>query len=374
MNLPRLLGIGTAVPPNTLSQADAARHASVQQAGVPASSGVGSDTDHVAGNRSIRALYRRAGVRSRGSVLLGDGGTLDAFFPTDARHGPSTGDRLAVYRRHAGGLARRAAGGALVASGVSPDAITHLVTASCTGFDAPGVDFDLIEGLRLPRDVRRTHVGFMGCHAAVNALAVASAFASQDPGLRVLVCCVELCSLHYSYEAEPDRRVANALFADGAAAAVVGAATSTRAPAIRGFASTVLPDSADLMSWSIGNHGFEMRLSPRVPDRLAEEVPAWIEAMLRTHRLTIPGIRSWAIHPGGPRVLGALTEALDLPEGSDEHSRAVLASHGNMSSATVLFIIDRLLRDRAREGSALPLLAAAFGPGLAGEAMLLTDP
>ena len=390
--LPAILGIGTAVPPGSLAQDDASLHAA-------AVAGAGDDR----GARTVRALYRRAGVRRRGTVLdagqtdLEAGGErLSAFFPPGSAMGPTTAARLAVYRDHAGGLAFRAADRALRNSGVEPASVTHVVTASCTGFDAPGVDQHLVHTLGLPAAVRRTNVGFMGCHAAINALAVASAFARQTPGSRVLVCCVELCSLHFSYDADPEKRVANALFADGAAAAVVGTVgeadsvgpidgkdvSGERAdapPVIRGFASTLIPGTADLMSWAIGDHGFEMRLSPRVPDRLASAVPAWVGGFLSRWELDVADVGRWAIHPGGPRVLSAVCDSLGLAggeDGADAASRAVLGKHGNVSSATVLFIIDRLLRAGGVAGLAStrddgPMVAMAFGPGLAGEAVLL---
>ncbi len=396
--LPAILGIGTAVPPGSLSQEDAAAHAA-------AVAGAGDDR----GARTVRALYRRAGVRRRGTVLdagqtdldagearWAGGERLSAFFPPGSAMGPTTAARLAVYRDHAGGLAFRAADRALRNSGVEPSSVTHVVTASCTGFDAPGVDQHLVHALGLPATVRRTNVGFMGCHAAINALAVASAFARRTPGSRVLVCCVELCSLHFSYDADPEKHVANALFADGAAAAVVGTVgeadsvgpidgtseSGQRAdapPVIRGFASTLIPGTADLMSWAIGDHGFEMCLSPRVPDRLASAVPAWVGGFLSRWDLDVADVGRWAIHPGGPRVLSAVCGSLGLAggeDGADAASRAVLGEHGNVSSATVLFIIDRLLRAGGVAGRAPtredgPMVAMAFGPGLAGEAVLL---
>jgi predicted naringenin-chalcone synthase len=362
-----LLGVGTAVPESLLTQRDAAAHAASVRAATPAPEG-----DRAGRTRGVEALYRRAGIETRGSVLHGGRNGLDAFFPADPARIPSTAARLSHYRAHAGGLATRAASAAVENAAIDPGAITHLITVSCTGFDTPGVDHQIMADLQLSPSVRRTHIGFMGCHAAINALAAAAAFAREDPANLVLVCCVELCSLHFSYDRDPERCVANALFADGAAAAVVSGAPSgsSDSPRLSGFSATVLPDSADLMSWSIGDEGFSMRLSPRVPDRLAGAVPGWIGEFLSRHGLTTEGVRSWAIHPGGPRVLSAVRGALGLEAQAEEDSRAVLATHGNMSSATVLFIIDRMLRSNPER--ATPILAVAFGPGLSGEAMLLT--
>jgi predicted naringenin-chalcone synthase len=352
---PSILAIGTSLPDGTLSQDDAAGHA----ASVSRDPGAA---------RGIRALYRRAGVVARRTVL-GSGPTDPAcFYPLEDARGPTTARRGDVYRARAGPLASAACAQALQRAEVLPESITHLVTASCTGFDAPGPDQRVIAELGLSPAVRRTHIGFMGCHAAINALAVASAFAAGDPSARVLVCCVELCTLHFAYQADAERHVANALFGDGAAAAVVGLSAG-RGPRIAQTASVLIPDSGELMSWSIGDHGYEMRLDPTVPDVLARSVPGWLDGWLGEAGLVRDAVRSWAIHPGGPRVLGSLRDAFGLDDGEVAHSRAVLTEHGNLSSATVLCIIDRMLR----AGAGTPLVAMAFGPGLAGEGLLLTD-
>lgn len=376
----RLLSIGTATPGGSFSQSDAALHA-----GAIARNGSVPDDSRQSRRASaaLRVLYERSGVCSRGTVLSDAGHDLESFFPTAGSPGPSTAARMEIYAAHAGRLAIDAALAAVRKSGTNAGAITHLVTASCTGFDAPGVDQQIIRELGLPPSVRRTHIGFMGCHAAINALAVAAAFAAQDSSAQVLVVCVELCSLHFSYAEDSECRVANALFADGAGAALIGATVSDEPseasgspiasppPRIAAFASTLFEGTEGLMGWRIGDHGFEMNLSPRVPDVLAARVPAWLDGVLASQGLDRDAVASWAIHPGGPRLLSAITDAMELPEGADAVSREILASHGNMSSATVLFILERVLAGRAGGGDRLPLLAAAFGPGLAGEAMLL---
>ena len=278
---------------------------------------------------------------------------------------PSTAERMEQYRDHARLLAIQAAKSALSRAAVDPSSITHLVTASCTGFDSPGPEQDLIGELGIPVCVRRTNIGFMGCHAAINALSVAEAFVRAEPTARVLICCVELCTLHLSHTSDPGRQVAHALFADGAAASVI--ANSSAAAQIRRTGSMMIPDSRDQMSWRVGDHGFEMSLSPQVPGTLARSVPPWIATFLASEGFAPGCIGSWAIHPGGPRLLSTLTAALELPHDACAISRDVLRRHGNMSSATVLFILEALLKENALK----PILALAFGPGLAGEAVLL---
>ena len=270
-------------------------------------------------------------------------------------------------------LALAAADRAIAASDIEPAAITHLVTVSCTGFDAPGFDLALIDGLGLGRGVARTHIGFMGCHGALNGLRVARAFALAEPSARVLVCAAELCSLHFRYGWDADQAVSNALFGDGAAA-VVGF-TAQRGGTTRddglgwklaASGSTVMPGTVDAMSWRIGDHGFAMTISPQVARQIGDNLRSWLEGWLRRHDLTIADVGSWAVHPGGPKILDAVESALGLGPDALATSRAILARCGNMSSPTVLFILDEL----QRRSAALPCVALGFGPGLVIEAAL----
>jgi predicted naringenin-chalcone synthase len=257
---------------------------------------------------------------------------------------------------------------ALAKSGLPARAITHVVTVSCTGFFAPGIDRSLITALGLSPSVERTHVGYMGCHGALNGLRVARAFTGVEPGARVLLCAVELCSLHYHYGWDPQKVIANALFADGAAA-VVGVAPSAAPPgAWRAAAagSCLVPDSAGAMTWTVSDHGFEMSLSKHVPGLIARHLRPWMEGWLASYDIALTAVGSWAVHPGGPRILDAVEEGLGLPRTATVASRQVFAECGNMSSPTVLFILDRL---RAA-GAQRPCVALAFGPGLTAEAAL----
>jgi len=390
----RIIGLGTALPKFSVTQAISAEM----------SAPLCCTTDEEL--RLFEVLYRRSRVRSRYSVLLekaaglgddsgngnghghgevdgigtvrratvnSDGNDLtQSFFnPTRdaADRGPGTGDRMTRYAETAPRLAHNACASALRAASTDPAAIDHLITVSCTGFAAPGIDAALISSLGLPRDVTRTNVGFMGCHGAFNGLRVASALAREKPGSRALVCAVELCSLHFAYGWDPQRIVANSLFADGAAAALIESGAETNAPpwSLAANGSCLMPDSTDAMTWHITDHGFEMTLSPRVPDIIKAHLRPWLETWLARHGLALGRIGSWAVHPGGPRILAAVESALSLPDSALAESHAVLGECGNMSSPTILFILDRLRqRDAAR-----PCVALGFGPGLAVEAMLL---
>lgn len=359
-----LLGLGTALPPNRLTQEQGARVAQVlcldprQSPLVPTLYRQTEITGRnlVIGEDVVRDVV--AGTRESGSVFLPSG------HPGD--RGPTTSERMRVYGEEAPELAREACRCALTEAGVEAAAVTHLVTVSCTGFAAPGVDIALIRGLGLPATTERVHVGFMGCHGALNGLRVARALAAAEPHATVLVCAVELCSIHYHYGWDPKRVVANALFGDGAGAAVVRADGPADAWQLAAHGACLFPDSAYAMTWDIGDHGFDMTLSTKVPNLIARHLPPWLDGWLSRHGLTVDRVGSWAVHPGGPRVLNAVTDALGLDAAVTQHSHDVLTRHGNMSSPTILFILDRL----RRAGSPLPCVALGFGPGLAVEAAL----
>ncbi len=359
-----LRGFGLALPEHSIAQADAADFV------LP----FNADTEEQA--RVLRGLYRRAGVRRRHSVVLesnADAGVVQqsTYSPRSAESplGPTTSERMRSYEQHASLLATLATQRALSDSQTEAADITHLVTVSCSGFHAPGFDIELLQTAGLSPSVARTHVGFMGCHGALNGLRVADAFLKADPHANVLLCCVELCSLHHQYGWSPDRIVSNALFADGAAAVVLTNDDAGAGWRLLASGSVVLPETLGDMGWRIRDHGFEMTLSARVPELIKQHLRPWLSDWLGSRNLTLDDIRSWAFHPGGPRILSAAGEALGLQREQWAVSESVLADFGNMSSPTILFILDRL---RA-EAVAGPCVALAFGPGLTIEAALLSS-
>ena len=374
-------GLGTAVPHHGVNYVDGARMAGRMSC------------DDAAQQRTVTALYRRTRIENRGSVLLcpeGDAGRFGEFYPHPENpddRGPATAKRCERYADEAPRLAHRSARAALDDAGVEADDVTHLVTVSCTGFSAPGVDVALIDGLGLPPTTQRVAVGFMGCHGAINGLRAAAAIAASDPAAVVLMTSVELCSLHYQYGFDPDRIVSGSLFADGSASAVVAAPTAvtstgmtangstpnaasssnTPLPSIAATGSMLVPDSREEMTWRIGDNGFEMTLSARVPALIEAHLAAYLDDFLRCNNLQRSGIGGWAVHPGGPRILDAAAAALDLSAEQLATSRAVLRDHGNMSSATMMFILRRF-RDADVPP---PYLMLGFGPGLEIEVALL---
>jgi len=364
-----ILGLGTAVPDATLDTSEGQRIANVlcceteeQKTFIPA----------IYAGSGISRRYMCLGRAVVDDILTGTRFSASPFLPTGVpgERGPTTRQRMQIYEREAPPLALQASATALSQAETLPGEITHLVTVSCTGFAAPGFDIALINELGLSPTVHRTHVGFMGCHAALNGLRAANAFAATSADARVLVCSVELCSLHYHYGWDPPKVVANALFADGAGA-VVGRKTDAPSAGtwqLVASGSHLVPEAADAMTWTIGDHGFGMTLSKRIPEVIGARLRPWLDEWLAEQGVRVADVKSWAIHPGGPKILDSAAGALGLSADAVWASREVLSEYGNMSSATVLFILKRLI-DSGAEG---PCVALGFGPGLNVEVALFT--
>jgi len=312
--------------------------------------------------RAFARLAERGQIEHRWSVLepcepLGSG-TVDGFYKVTEQR--STGERMVRYKREAPGLAALALDRLNLAE--EARSITHLVFATCTGFSAPGLDHQMIQRFGLPNSVERTIVGFMGCQAAINALKLAYHQVRSTPRARVLVLCLELCTLHLQNSGDMQQLLSALLFADGCAAALLSAEpTGIR---VDGFHSAIIPTAADQITWDIGDIAFDMTLSGMVPFTLAHALPEWSRAIL--DGAEVAATELWAVHPGGRAILDAVAHGLELPEGALAVSRDVLRGHGNMSSATVMFVLERMMQraERGQSGCAL-----AFGPGLSAEAM-----
>ena len=368
-----IMGIGTSVPHFQVDCRTSAKFASQTSC---------VDPEHA---RKVNVLYRRTGIETRGSVLLaeapGEEATNEFYPPASDAHdrGPSTKRRNDRYGMEAPDLAYRAAAAALQSSGLAADEITHLITVTCTGFNAPGIDIALIDRLGLPRTTERIQVGFMGCHAAINGLRAARGLVAADPDAKVLLCCVELCSLHFQYGDDTDLIVSNALFADGASSMVIGHGTgagedselslssATDIGKVEATGSCLIPNSRDAMTWRIGDHGYLMTLSAQVPGLIEQHLESFLTDWLAARGESLESIGGWAAHPGGSRILSSVETALKLDAEALSISRSVLAKHGNMSSATMLFILERF----AAESIPKPWLMLGFGPGLEIEVALI---
>ncbi|KQO62945.1 type III polyketide synthase [Curtobacterium sp. Leaf261] len=365
--------IGTAVPPRTLDQDGAMRLFQAQP-------GLGR-----LGERLVGAAFGASAVERRHTVVedLHEDHRPGAFVGTDGViTSPSTGFRNDRYRELAIPLFVAAARDALAAADMTADQVTHVVTVSCTGFTQPGPDLAVAQQLGMRPGVFRHHIGFMGCYAAFPALRTAAAFCEADPDAVVLVVCAELCTLHVRASSDPDQIVANSVFADGAAAAVVvpdlpsarfaDPEQSDLRPGLRidAFATTVIPEGADDMAWNIGDEGFEMVLSTAVPRLIEQHVAEAVAPVLAAIEIgSAAEVPLWAVHPGGRAILDRVEEELALPTDAVTASRGVLREYGNMSSATVLFVLERILRNRPADGTRV--VALAFGPGLTVESAAL---
>jgi predicted naringenin-chalcone synthase len=365
-------GIGTAVPIHRAPQLEVA-----QWARRVAESQFDDEREAKRAGAAVERIYRNSAIRKRSSVVADFVAEPEAFtfFPPTWRldPDPTTGARMELYRREAPPLAHAAAEACFArAPHVPRSSVSHLIVVTCTGFFAPGLDALLVKGLGLRPDTKRTIVGFMGCYAAFNALRAASSICVADPEAVVLVVCVELCSIHFQREFSMNNVVANCLFSDGAAAALV---TSEPEGSRRGVVELVdsytriEDDSEAQMTWMVTDTGFQMSLAPEVPDTLERGVEPFVATLLGQNGVARGDVGFWAIHPGGRRIVEAVRERLGLPERAVASSFDVLAEFGNMSSPTILFVLERCLAEKPPPG--MLGVALAFGPGLTLESMLL---
>jgi predicted naringenin-chalcone synthase len=245
--------------------------------------------------------------------------------------------------------------------------VTHVLVTCCTGFSAPGLDIEIIDRCDLPSSVERTLIGFMGCYAAINALKLAYHIVRSQPKAGVLIINLELCSMHLQETVDLDEILSFLIFGDGCTAALITAEPD--GIAIDSFYSVLVPRTRDLITWDIGDFGFKMFLSGQVPGTLFEALRSQSAEILKGKPIDAIGL--WAVHPGGRSVLDAVERALNLDANALSHSREVLRQVGNVSSATVMFVLERMLqaREPGKSGCAM-----AFGPGLIAETMLFHTP
>ena len=327
----------------------------------------------------IASTFRRSGIEHRYSCLE-DFGQEEAdhfnFFPNNWQLSPlpSTAKRNDLYSRLALPLAETVARDALAQAGCSAEQITHLIVVSCTGFFAPGLDIQLIQRLGIPPSAERSLIGFMGCNAAFNGLKLTDAICRASPAsTRVLMVCVELCTLHMQRPDNVENVIVNALFGDGAAAAVLSCRDPKRGQlTYRDSACTIAEHSLEAMTWEIGDTGFLMQLAASVPQRIQHALPGFLEPWLQRHGLDASGIDLWAVHPGGRQILDLVQQGQALPTQALEASYGVLRDFGNMSSPTILFILKHWMALPPQNPAAAPRqgVALGFGPGLSIEAAL----
>lgn len=319
-------------------------------------------------DRLIRILYAKSGIEERYSVLPDFSPRNDNHHLFNGRQA-SLGERMEVFAEEAPDLALKAAVNAL--QDIELKTVTHLITVSCTGMSAPGLEIQLMQKLGLGEDVIRLSVNFMGCYAAFHALRIADALCQSEPNSRVLIVCVELCSLHFLKNTTEDNLRANALFADGAAAVIVSGKTRhANKWKISRFFSRLMSKGQKDMAWEIGDHAFKMKLTSYIPELVKEGVQPLLEGCLYTAGLQRSDVGKWAIHPGGMKILNAVEETMELPPDALDIPRRILKHHGNMSSPTILFVLKELWDQRNHKGDDV-IIAAGFGPGLTLESCLI---
>lgn len=328
--------------------------------------------------RRLTALYRQTRIEQRHSVLADYGRSNGqyTFYPNTPglEPFPTISQRMAVYRQEALPLALKAVRNCFADyAGFDPQTITHLITVSCTGLYAPGPDIELVEALGLPTTTQRLAINFMGCYGAFNGLKAADAIVRANPSANVLVVSVELCTIHFQKKEETDHLLSNALFADGAAAVLIsGKPRPDKALRQRQFYCDLLAEGRDDMAWHVSDFGFEMTLTSEVPNVIKRGIGGLLSKLLERSGLTIGDIGRYAMHPGGRKILEVIEDQLGIGPDEDRYAYKILKQYGNMSSATVLFVLNEIWQELGREDSEPGnILSCAFGPGLTLESMIL---
>lgn len=359
-----ITSIGTSNPSNKFSQKQIADFMIKAMALSPAEAS------------QLRILYRASGIETRHSVLKDYGTTGQFSFYANSDNlepFPGTRQRLDFYKNESIQLSKQAAEKCIgKVSSFNRKDITHLIVVSCTGMFAPGLDIMLIQELGLSTTIQRTSINFMGCYAAFNALRVADALCEQTNG-RVLVICTELCSLHFQKEKNQDNILANALFADGSAAVLVESSPRGSVNLSLGnFFCDLAPESQQDMAWTIGDQGFEMRLSSYVPAAIRSGIKKLTNSLLSVNKISPDDIDFYAIHPGGKKILEAIEDELVLTKADNRFAYTVMKNYGNMSSPTVLFVLHEIFKSLTVEDNGKKILSFGFGPGLTLESLILT--
>ncbi|MEM8969233.1 MAG: type III polyketide synthase [Bacteroidota bacterium] len=333
----------------------------------------------------LYALYRASGIHYRHSVLSDYGNAGNhSFYPDtlDLEPFPTIKQRMDVYEQEALSLSYRSAKNCLQQlPQFNPKNITHLIFVSCTGMYAPGVDIELIHQLGLSYQVQRTAINFMGCYAAFNALKVADSIVQADANANVLMICTELCTLHFQKGKDEDNLLANALFADGSSSALISSQKFDNAIqfSLEQFHCDLVPEASQEMAWQIGNHGFEMKLSSYVPEAIKQGIYQLTQQLMQQLSWSVDEVDLqvqekpdlYAIHPGGKRILQVIEQALSIEKDDNRYAYQILQQYGNMSSATILFVLKALQQDLTVADNDKSVLGLAFGPGLTLESMLL---
>lgn len=320
-------------------------------------------------SRKLKFLYHQSGIKTRYSVIPDyNAATHERLFypPTeDLEPFPGLEQRMHWYHKNAGALSVKAITDCIAGKITAAD-ITHLITVSCTGMSAPGIDLEIIQLMNLPGNIFRTSINFMGCYAAIHALKIADVLCAADPAANVVIVCTELCTLHFQKENSIDNITATLLFADGCAAVLVQHEKNVlKGLRLKSFYSDVSFRGKKDMSWQLSSKGFLMTLSGYVPELVRADFNELVNKALAKAGVEKKGIDYWCIHPGGKKILQCITQSLELNNGDLAFCYDILKDYGNMSSPTILFVLQKILLDIESSGKKQStIFGAAFGPGL----------
>lgn len=320
-------------------------------------------------SRKLSFVYRLSGIANRHSVLTDFNYTDPSsftFFPKnkELEPFPSTRQRMRVFEERAAGMGIEAITNCLRNTSIDVNQITHLILVSCTGMYAPGAEMKIIEEMGFNSTIERYSIHFMGCYASFNAIKLADRICDSDTNANVLILSVEICTIHFQKAYTEDNLIANALFADGAAAALIN--RSDQGLRIKDYESQIFREGESEMAWHIGDFGFEMKLSKYVPELLEKGIQKFKQSL--ESRFGLSRIRQFAIHPGGQQILKKVEQVMGIAEDQNTHSHQVLRDFGNMSSASILFVLEAVLRNKRVQGD---MLVMGFGPGLTLETLLV---
>lgn len=320
--------------------------------------------------RKLNFLYNQSGIETRYSIIDDYSLSRDEwdFLPKcEEKSFPSLEERMKIYDKEALTLSLKSVNNCIEGI-ISHKEITHLITVSCTGMSAPGLDLQIAETLRLSPNIFRTSVNFMGCYAAIHALKLAKLICDAELNANVVIVDTELCTLHFQQEYTPDNAASSLLFADGSAAVLLSNKLfSNNSISLDGFFSHVAYKGKKDMAWELSSKGFLMTLSGYVPQIVEEDIDTLVESSLDYHKIDKAAITHWCIHPGGKKILNAIENKLKLNKDDLCYSRSVLAKYGNMSSPTILFVLKEMMKNIRSNAK---IFGVAFGPGLTMETFL----
>ncbi len=359
----KIISIGTAVPSHKHAQEDILTFMSRIYA------------FNEADKRKLKFLYHQSAIQTRHSIIGDYSRPINEwkFYPQSEslEPFPSLEQRMLWYNKFAASLSVDAIRNC-TANKIQLAQITHLITVSCTGMTAPGLDLQIVELLDLPKNIFRTSVNFMGCYAAIHAMKLADLICSNDKQSKVLIVCTELCTLHFQREATMDNIASSLLFSDGSAAALITADEhKANGVHLTDFYSEILPKGKKDMVWELSSTGFCMTLSNFIPDLIEEDFESLVSRALKKNNLAQNDISHWCVHPGGKKILEAIHHSLHFNNGHLDKCYEVLNEYGNMSSPTILFVLKKIM-DGIDYDVSNKIFGAAFGPGLTMETFIAT--